>query len=91
MVCYVLKHFIRNINMIKYFTSINGDLMTRGVFPTAVAGGGVITTLTESIYFIPSAKWGIEMIFEDDHLSGHCRKFQTGGAYHDWIKTKMMH
>ena len=41
-------------------------------------------------FFIPSVKWGIEIIRDGQNLNQHDARFQPGGAYHSWMNAGHM-
>ena len=41
-------------------------------------------------FFIPSKKWGIELLHDESNLEEHWSRFHLGGAYGAWLKTSDM-
>jgi hypothetical protein len=39
-------------------------------------------------FFIPSKKWGVELLRQGDDLRGHCGRFSTSGTYAKWVETE---
>ena len=41
-------------------------------------------------FFIPSKKWGIDLLHDGSNLEEHWSRFRLGGAYGAWLKTSDM-
>lgn len=74
------KEFYRS-----FYTIVDGQAI---ISPEYVAlggkGGGTID------FLVPAKKGGVELLRDRSNLKEHMSRFQQGGQYHDFLRTKVM-